>query len=975
VARHLAYVAGFKRELRAASASGSGQMKNGLWTAASAAALALATLSAPAAAAPNHAPAWAQSKSDLPADESVRFGVLPNGMRYAIMKNATPAGEASLRLRIGAGSLQEREDQRGLAHFIEHMVLNGTKHVPEGEFVRRLEREGLKFGPDTNATTQFDQTVYMLDLPQSTTAKLDTALFLLREVADEATLAPAAIDRERGIILSEERTRATPGYRILVDELGYLMKGDLLPGRLPIGSTEVIKTAGRERFVDFYERYYRPENATLIAVGDFDPADMEAKIRAQFESWRGSGAAGAALPAPVVAQRATETRVLVEPGGPSRVSLSWMKPIDSRPDSRAKRQEKLVEVLALTILNRRLERIAASGTAPFIGAGASASEQAERARVVQLTTVTQPGKWREALTAVEQEQRRALERGFTQAEVDREVREIRSRLAAAVAGASTRSTPAVAQGLVGAANEDEVFTSPAANLALFDAAVKDLSAERVVAAARALFAGSGPLLYLTSPTPVENGEASLLAAYDASKLVPVGAAKVEQAKAWPYETFGTPGQVAERNEVEGLGTTAVRFANGVRLTVKPTQLKKDEVLVAVRYGEGQLQLPRDRANPLWAVAAGAFTSGGVGRLSFEDLQQVLSGTVYGVGAGQDEDAFTLSGRTRPEDFGRQMQVLAAYVKDPGWRPGGFERLRSFSSTLHDQLAATPGGVFGRDAEALLHSGDPRWATASREEMAAISVADARRLLDPALASGALEVVIVGDVTVDEAIRQTAATFGALPPRQPSAVDPSARKVRFPAAALEKRTHKGRADQGLAFIAWPTTDFYSDTRRSRVLTLLGQVMELRLIDEIREKQGTTYSPDAAHSPSEAFPGYGFLSARIEAPPEKLDGFFADAMKIAADLRERPVSADEIERARRPLVDGLQRQRAGNGWWLGQLPGVAEHPERAQSIRESLDQYRSITAADLQLAARTYMVDAKAWRFEALPETTVQPAAAH
>lgn len=921
----------------------------------------------PLAAAPAPGPAWAQAASDLPADEAVRFGTLPNGLRYAIARNATPAGEASLRLRIDAGSLEERDDERGLAHFIEHMVLNGTRHVPEGEFVRRLEREGLKFGPDTNATTSFEQTVYMLDLPLANPAKLDTALFLLREVAGEAILDPAAIDRERGIVLSEERTRATPAYRILVDELAYLLPGDLLPGRLPIGSTDILRSAPRERFADFYQRYYRPERATLIAVGDFDPDAMEAKIRSRFGDWVGRGEAGTDAPPPRLTPRGAESRLIVEPGGPNRVSIAWVKPVDLTPDTRARRRERLVERLALTIINRRLERLATVAEAPFLGARASLADQANRARIAEVGAIFRPGRWRAALLALEQESRRAAERGFAPAELEREVTEFRVRLQAAVAGASTRSTPALAQALVAAANEDEVLTSPATNLALFEAAVKGLTAEEVGAAARRVLAGSGPLIYLTTPVPIESGEAALMAAFEESRAIPVRAAGVATAKAWPYGDFGRPGTVVERQALEGLGATAVRFANGVRLTVKPTEFRKDQVLVSVRYGTGQLALPSDRASPLWAAMSGGFTSGGLGRLNTEELKQVLAGTLWSIDAGLDDDAFTLGGATRKEDFARQMQVLAAFVKDPGWRPTGFDRLRGVAATLHDQLEATPGGVFGRDSPSLMRSGDRRWALPSREALAASSVEEARRLLDPALASGPIEIVIVGDIGEEEAIRQTAATFGALPTRGTAAVADSARTLRFPGPALVRRTHRGRPDQALASIAWPTSDFYSDTRRARVLNLLGQIMQLRLTDEFREKQGTTYSPSAGHAPSDAFPGYGYLSATIEAPPEKLEGFFADVLKVAKDLRDRPVAADELERARRPLVDNLQRQRLGNGWWLSQLAGVADHPERREAILNAIEQYRSVTAAELQQAAADYLVDARAWRFEAVPET--------
>jgi zinc protease len=270
-------------------------------------------------------------------------------------------------------------------------------------------------------------------------------------------------------------------------------------------------------------------------------------------------------------------------------------------------------------------------------------------------------------------------------------------------------------------------------------------------------------------------------------------------------------------------------------------------------------------------------------------------------------------------------------------------------------------VFGREFRALVRSGDRRWAYPTEEEMRASSIADLKRVLVPALASAPIELLVVGDVTVDEAIRQAAATFGALPPRTPLALDPPLAQIRFPAPALIRLTHEGRADQGMAFIAWPTTDFYADQKLSRTLNLLGQVLQLRLTDEIREKQGATYSPGAGHSGSDTFKGYGYMAAQIQAPPDKLEAFLADAAKIARDLAEKPIEADELQRARKPLIETLQRERSSsNGWWLTALTGIHDRPEVAESIRVSIPQYEAITPADLQAAARRFLVEEKAWK---------------
>jgi zinc protease len=906
---------------------------------------------------------WAHETSDVPVDPAIRFGTLPNGMRFAIMRNATPPGEASIRLRFDAGSLNERDDQRGIAHFLEHMVLNGTRNVPEGEFVRRLERHGLKFGPDTNASTGFDETIFKLDLPETDPGTIDTTLFLLREVAGEATLDAAAIDSERGIILSEERTRHGPALRIFMDEIGFTLKDDLLPSRLPIGTPEIIRTAPRERFLDFYQGYYRPERATLVAVGDFDVDAMERKIRAQFGTWQAKGAPAGDPPPPRLSERGPETRLFVEPGGPARVAMTWVGPADLRPDSKARRAERLIGQIGLRILNRRLQRLANSEAPPFIGASASRSDIAERAELVQIAAVAQPGAWQKALAAIEQEQRRALEHGFNQSELDRELSEFRAVLTSAAAAAATRTSRSLAERITDSVNEETVVTTPAYGLEFFEQVAKGLTAAQVGAALRTLFEGEGLLVYMTSPSAVEGGEPALLTAFNQSRAARVAPPVLQQAKAWPYEAFGGPGTVAERREIADLGATLVRFANGVRLTVRPSAFKDDEILVGVRFGSGLLEIPSDRSNPIWG--AGGFTQGGLGKLSWEEFQQALAETVTGVSLGIDDDAFSLGGRTRPSDFARQMQLLAAFATDPAWRPTGWNRSKASASTIHAQMRSTPGGVAGRESGALLHSGDRRWAFPTLEEMQSSDIADLKRIVAPALATGPMEVIIVGDVTVDEAIRQTAATFGALPSR--ASARPATAPVRFPAPALVRLTHEGRPDQGLAMIAWPTVDFYADQKRARTLNLLAQLLQLRLTDEIREKQGTTYSPNAGHSASETFAGYGYMSARIEAPPERLEPFLADAMKIARGLAQTPATEDELQRARRPLIENLQRQRgSSNAWWGEALEGVHERPEVAESIRLSIGQYQAITPAELQAAARLYLVDSRAWKMIVVPK---------
>jgi zinc protease len=909
---------------------------------------------------------WPQAISDVAPDPNFRFGALPNGMRYAIVKNATPPGQAALRLRFDAGSLFETDQQQGLAHFLEHMAFNGSKAIPEGEMVKILERHGLAFGADTNASTNFDETVYKLDLPQTDAATVDAAIQMLRETAGELLIEQGAVDRERGVVLSEERSRDSPGYRLYKQRMAFMMKGQRPPLRYPIGEVEVLKTAGRDQIVDFYDKYYRPERATFVAVGDFDPDVMEARIKAAFSDWKARAPDGPEPPMGPIAKRGPEALVAVEAGAPTAIQMTWVQPPELQADSTAKRRQDLIEQLGFAVLNRRLGSLGRSADAPFISAGAFKGDLLHAAEFTSIAITAKGGAWGPALSAVEQEQRRAVQYGVRQEELDREIEEYRSFFKSRVAGAATRRTPSLAGEILSSLGDSEVVTSPAQDLALFDEAVNDLRAATVSASLKAAFRGQGPLLFVSSSTAIEGAETAVLAAWEASTKLPVKAGQAATNIAWPYESFGEPGKVVETRDLVDIDATLVRFANGVRLTVKPTKFRDDQILVRVRIGDGLLGQPADRQNLAWAGSA--LVEGGLGKISTEDMERVLASKQYDAGFAIDEDALVLTGATRPEDMDTQMQVLAAYATDAGWRPEAFQRMKTYAATLDEQYRATDSGVLGRELPGLLHAGDRRWTWPSPREISATTLDDLKAQIAPALATGQIEVVIVGDITVDKAIEATAQTFGALAARPEAAPIPdTARVVGFPApvAAPVALTHNGRADQAIAFIAWKTDDFFSNVQRARNTAMMAKIMDLRLIDELREKQGATYSPNVDYNHSSVWTGWGYVYASVEVPPAMIDGFFRDTLKIAADLQGAPPSADEMDRARKPYLEAIAKSQSTNEYWLGQLAGAQTDPRRLAAARSALAGIERVTPADVQAAARQFLDEGKAWRLVVQP----------
>ncbi|WP_430419577.1 M16 family metallopeptidase [Phenylobacterium sp.] len=929
--------------------------------------LAQAPVAAPAQAVARLAPGeWPQARSDLKADAAYRFGALPNGMRYAIRRQTVPAGQAAFRLWFATGSLMETDAQQGLAHFLEHMAFNGSKEVKEGEMVKILERLGLAFGADTNASTGFSETTYKLDLPRTDAETVDTSLKLLREAAFNLTIDPAAVDRERGIVLAEERARDTPGYRVLVARMNFQMKGQRLPTRLPIGKVEVLRTAPASQIVDYYNTWYRPERAVFVAVGDFDVDAMEAKIKAAFGAWTAKAPARPEPDQGPVAPRGPEAKLVVDPGVTQTLQVTWLSPPDLSLDTEAKRRRDLIENLGLSVLNRRYSALSRGANPPFLGAGAGKFEQDDAVEVVSVGVNAEAGRWREALAAAEQEQRRLTQYGVQQGELDREIEEVRANLKAAVAGAATRRPADLAAEVLESLSDHTVVTSPAEDLAMFERAVAGLKAETVNAVIKSTFRGQGPLVFMASPTPIEGGEPAVLAALTSSQKVAVAPPAQQLALTWPYESFGPPGKVVERREVADLGLTFVRFANGARLTVKPTTFRDDEVLVRVNVGSGMLNLPRDRQSPFWASSA--LIEGGLKKIGVEEMERVLASKVYGGRFNFSDDAFVLSGSTRTGDLPTQMQVLAAYLSEPAWRDAAFARIQAAGKTIHDQYESTNNGVLSRDLPGLIHSGDRRWTFPSREQIAAGKISDVQAAVAPDLSQGPIEVVIVGDINVDQAVAATASTFAALPARaEPKPIPAAQRAVAFPKGAPTPvtLTHKGRADQAIGYIAWATTDYWTNPQRARETAVLREIMKLRITDELREAQGVTYSPDVNSQHSLVWTGWGYIAANVEAPPEKLPGFFDDALKIAADLRTKEVEADELERAKKPRIESLQRARVTNGYWVSELSGAQFDPRRLDLIREIIPGTEKVTAADVKRAAEQWLKPEAAYRVVVTP----------
>lgn len=899
---------------------------------------------------------WPQDHSDLKPDPSVVYGRLDNGMRYVLKPNDTPKGRVSLRLLVAAGSLMETEDQRGLAHFLEHMAFKGSQNMPAGDLVQYLQRLGMAFGADTNARTSFEDTVYQLELPSNDAGLVDKGLLVMRETADRLLILAAELDKERGVILSEKRMRDTPEYRATVSNLEFLLPDSLIPRRFPIGLETVIETAPRQRLVDFYRTWYRPERITLVVVGAIDPVTFAEKTKARFESMR---AVNPPRPNPdigTIAPRGAAARLFSDPDGQTRVSLERARYADPGADTRASRERDIALYLANGVVSRRLASLALQSGASFINGSAQYNDLLRFARIASVEMQCKPGQWQPALATAEQELRRALTYGFTAAELEEQKKNLLSLFEQQAKGAATRESPELANDLVDHLSEFNVFTDPAYDLAELQRVLPGITPEVALQALRDLWqtGEGGPLVFVSGSITLEHPEAEILQALESSRAQAVTAPTDGAAQNFGYTDFGTPTALPEKKVAPVLDIIQARFGNNIRINLKPTKFEANSILVAIRFGGGRLELPRDKPG-LKLLAEQALISGGLRKHSFDELNRITAGRNIGLDLTVDDDAFVLSGQTTPDDLLLQLQVMAAYLTAPGYRLEALERFRQSLGPLYLNLTRTPGGVLQSQVARYIHDGDPRFGYPDREEAAARTFEELKAWLSGPLATGYLEMSLVGDFDPDAALQAAASTFGSLPTRD--AVKPpytAERQVRFPAERqLKTFNFESRDPKAYAVIYWPTTDF-SHVSEVRRLFVLAKALEGRVLERIRVQEGLSYTAQSANVPSQAFPGYGVLYALVDATPDKAPELVRQIRDIGARVAREGVTQDELQRARNPVVSALKKLLMENHYLLSAIvSGSQEQPERLMRATTSVAELEGLTVADLNEAARKYL----------------------
>ena len=886
----------------------------------------------------------------LPFDTAITTATLPNGLRYFVRANELPPGRAELRLVVNAGSLVEDDDQRGLAHFLEHMAFNGTKRFPGQAIGAFLESVGMRFGPSVNASTSFDETTYSIQIPTDDPAVFDRALMVLEDWAHNVSLDAAEIDRERGVVIEEWRMRRGAGARLYDVQFPVMLQGTRYVDRLPIGTPESIQTFSHDRLRQFYADWYRPDLMAVIAVGDFDPKAVAARIERGFGS----------IPAATTKRPKPEVRLPASAGGqvivtdPEATSTSLALLHRRAPGSDATvgdYRRDTVERLALGMLSTRLNDIAQMPKGPFVSAGASVNRSVRHAEFVTLAALVSQVGVLPALSALAIERERVIRFGFTEPELERQKTTLKSGYERAIAERGKLPSSALAAEYGRHFTVDEPVPGiqwehdtigrilPGVTIAEVNAAITAAIPEagRIVAVA----APQKPTIYI----PREDEMAAVLASARNASVEPW---VVRTTATKLLESEPSPGSVARAVAHESIGVTEWYLSNGARVILKPTDFKEDQV-VFTAVSPGGTSLAPDEDVLAAQMATQIVTTMGFGRFGSGDLRRMLTGRSVSVQPviGVFEEG--MSGGSSRAELETMFQLIHLAFTAPRRDANIFGALQGQMRAALGGQSSTPEFAFSQALARTLSQDHPRGRPIDESVVG-------RMDMDKSLAfyrdrfgdAGDFTFVFAGSFTPDTIRPFVERYLASLPSagRKETWRDPG---FRPPRGIVERVVERGIEQKARTAIVF-TGPIEVNRARAMQLGAMAEVLQVRLRDAIREELGGTYNIGANGTASRLPAGQYAVTIDFGADPGRIDALAKRVLGEVATFRKSGPTPREVQDIRAAIRRDYETNSRQNAYIAGQLAQRAQTGEPLETAWQFEETFNTITPAALHDVAK-------------------------
>ena len=902
---------------------------------------------------------YAQSETKIPVDPNVKIGKLDNGLTYYIRNNGKPEDKLELRLVLKAGSILEEDDQQGIAHFIEHMNFNGTTNFEKNELIDYLQSIGVEFGADLNAYTSFDETVYILPIPSDDPEKLDKGFQIIEDWAHNATLSEEQIDGERGVVMEEYRLGLGPDKRMMQEYLPKLMYNSRYEKRLPIGKKEVIEGADYETIRSFYKDWYRPDLMAVVAVGDLDAATIETKIKEHFSGIKNPENAKERKEYGLPVHEETFVSVSTDKEANFARVQVYYKDLEEAKDivSTSDYMKALERNLFTTMINNRLDELRNSANPPFtFGYSYYGGTFSPSRNAYQSIAITGKDQQLDALKALVTENERVKRFGFSKAEFDRAKKDFMASLERQYKDRDKMESGRIVNNYVQNFLENSPIPGVEWEYEFAQKNLEKVQLDEINKLINKYLHDENRVIVLTGP------ELETAVTEDQVRTV---LSEVQTAEISEYEEeelrenllVKTPeaGSISNEDYNENLDFTTLQLSNGAKVIYKKTNFKNDEILFSA-YSPGGTSLYSVEDYQSTAFANSGLSEAGIADLDNTAINKMMSGKIASVSPRISSYSEGFSGSAAPKDLETMFQMLYLYFTDLNKDSEDFNSFVTKQKNLLGNFLSNPSFYFQEELSKFRNEGNPRYLGFPTEEKWESQDYDLAYEKYQQRFADASDFTFLFVGNIDEArLKDYASKYIASLPSTNS--EESFKAPEFRENYTEKRkkvVYKGTDPKSRVNIYWRGETEY-DEEDDLAISALGEVLSIKLIENLREKESGVYGAGANGNMSKIpYESYSF-SISFPCGPENVDKLINAALAEVEKIRENGPTAEDVSKVKETLR--LQRKEASeqNRFWLSQLESAVVNGNDFEKITEFDDKLDDLEGDDIQKMAEKYLTD--------------------
>ncbi len=894
----------------------------------------------------------------VPVDPSIRMGVLPNGMKYYLKRNSRPEKRVELRLAVKTGSIMEDPDQLGVAHFVEHMAFNGSTHFKKQELVDYLESVGTRFGPDLNAYTGFDETVFMLQARSDEADKLDKGILVMEDWAQGVTFDPVEIDKERGVVVSEWRTGLSPFQRIQQKTLPLLLFNSHYADRLPIGKPEIIEKVSYDAVKRFYSDWYRPELMAIMAIGDIDLDNMEMELKSRFSK----------IPASKQGVRPREKyevplhhepkiAINIDKEMPYTQVQIINKFTKKMPSTIQDYRNSLMVNLYNSMMSARLNELSQKPNPPFNFANSGYGDFLANLNAYASFAVTNEGKSMEGLEAVLIENERALKFGFTASELERQKQELMRQLESAVKEKDKTESGNLAQSYVSNFLENEFIMSPEQELEIGKKLIPTIELFEINILPKKWVIDEGQVITIAGP---EKDGLTYPTEADIKKLI----VNIKTMDIKPYEDKVssepliskdlTAADIVSEKANDQLGTKEIVLKNGVTVILKKSDFKNDEILMsAFSPGGGSQYGDEDEMNI--SMASDLVSNAGLGKLDEVQLQKRLTGKKVRVAPYITNSYEGMNGNASPEDLELMFQLIYLYFTEPRKDVDAYNSFVEKQKGFVKNLESNPQFYFIIESNRIKTQNSPREQLVPKmEDFDKLNFDRSFELYKDRFGDASdFTFTFVGNFDENQIKMLAREYLGNLPSTRRKEMWKDL-GIRKPQGIVTKSLTRGEAPKSYVDITYHGTIDWNDQNRYQLTSMI-DLLRIKLREALREDKGGVYGVSVTGgSVKEPVPNYT-MTISFNCDPPRTEELIKAAQDVLANAKSIGADVKDIQKVTEIQRQTKIKQLKENGYWMGQLQGVYQYKiDPSNILIESLEEkIKTLTPDSLKGSLNRYV----------------------